>query len=178
MELFDAMERRYSVRAFRKKPVDDAALQSILHAANDAPSAGNRQAYEIVVVRDADRKQCLAQASLDQSFIAEAPVVLVFLANPARNRDRYGARGAELYSVQDATVACTYAQLAATALGLGTCWVGAFDETAVRQIVGAMAMCRPVAILPIGEPVGQAKPRERRPVADLTHNEQLRRTIT
>jgi len=100
--------------------------------------------------------------------------VVVFLANPDRNRPKYGARGAELYSLQDTTIACAYAQLAATAAGLGTCWIGAFDEDKVRHVVKAPAAWRPVAILPIGVPAEPAGPRERRALSDLVHQEQAR----
>src|SRR5664280_2304217 len=137
LDFFEVVDHRYSVRSFRNTPVEDATLQVILEAVNNAPSAGNLQAFEVVVIRDPNRKRQMVKASLDQSFISQAPLALVFLANPDRNRAKYGSRGAELYSVQDTTIACTYAQLAATASGLGTCWVGAFDEDKVRQIVGA-----------------------------------------
>ena len=171
MELFDTLQRRYSARAYQSKPVAASDLQRILQAANDAPSAGNKQAYEIVVVSDARRKRDLAQAAGDQQFIAEAPVVLVFLTNPDHNRDRYGERGARLYAVQDATVACAYAQLAATALGLATCWVGAYDDEAIAEIVRAPDSSQPVAILPIGYAADTARPRSRRPLASLIHDE-------
>jgi nitroreductase len=163
------------VRSFQNTPVEDATLQMILEAVNNAPSAGNLQAFEVVIIRDPNRKRQLVKASLDQSFIAQAPLALVFLANPDRNRAKYGSRGAELYALQDTTIACTYAQLAATASGLGTCWVGAFDEDKVRQIVGAPAAWRPVAVLPIGVPAEAAGVRERRALGDLVHDEQVRR---
>jgi len=163
------------VRSFQSTAVDGATVQAILEAVDSAPSAGNLQAFEVVVIRDPGRKQQLAKASLDQSFIAEAPLALVFLANPGRNRARYGSRGAELYSVQDATIACSYAQLAATASGLGTCWVGAFNEDKVRESVGAPTAWRPVAVLPLGVPAEAAGVRERRALGDLVHEEQVRR---
>lgn len=175
LDLFEVIERRFSVRSFQRAPVENATVQAILEAANSAPSAGNLQAFEIIVIRDTGRKRQLAQASLDQSFIAEAPLAVVFLANPDRNHAKYGSRGAELYSVQDATIACSYAQLAATASGLGTCWVGAFDEDKVREIVGAPTAWRPVAILPLGVPAEAAGVRERRALGDLVHEEQARR---
>jgi len=175
LDLFEVIERRFSVRSFQSAPVEDAKVQAILEAANNAPSAGNLQAFEVVVIRDTGRKRQLATASLDQSFIAEAPLALVFLANPDRNRAKYGSRGAELYSVQDTTIACTYAQLAATASGLGSCWVGAFNEDEVREIVGAPRAWRPVAILPVGVPAEAADVRERRALGDLVHEEQARR---
>jgi nitroreductase len=175
LDFFEVIDRRFSVRSFQSAPVENRQLQAILEAANSAPSAGNLQAFEVVVIRDTGRKRQLAKASLDQSFIAEAPLALVFLANPDRNRAKYGSRGAELYSVQDTTIASTYAQLAATATGLGTCWVGAFNEDKVREIVGAPASWRPVAILPLGVPAEVAGVRERRALGDLVHEEQARR---
>lgn len=174
MDFFEVLQKRYSVRAYKPDPIDDATLTKILEAVNSAPSAGNLQAYEVILVRDPERKRQLARASWDQWFIAEAPVVLVFVANPERNR-RYGKRGAELYCVQDATIACSYAQLAATALGLGSCWIGAFDDDKVREVVGIPQNMRPVAILPIGVPEDMPEPKERRPLGDLVHEEVLRK---
>jgi len=175
LDFFEVMNQRFSVRSFQDSPIEEMVLQAILEAANSAPSAGNLQAFEIAVVRDAERKKQLAQASLEQLFITQAPVVVVFLSNPDRNRSEYGQRGAELYALQDATIACAYAQLAATAVELGTCWVGAFDEDSVRQIVGAPTAWRPVAILPMGVPAEAAGARERRALRDLVHEEQVRR---
>ena len=175
MELFEAIRHRYSVRAFQHAPVSEPAVTAILDAANNAPSAGNLQAYEIVIVRDAARKRELAKVSWEQYFLAEAPVVLVFCANPDRNRAKYGVRGTERYCVQDASIACAYAQLAATALGLGTCWIGAFDEADVHRIINAPAAWRPVAILPVGVPADAPKPRGRRALAELGHPEPPRK---
>jgi nitroreductase len=169
MHFDDLINQRFSVRAYKNTPLTESTLQRILGAANNAPSAGNLQAYEIIVVRDAERKQQLVKASWDQSFISQAPVALVFFANPDRNRGKYHERGADLYSVQDATIACAYAQLAATEAGLGTCWVGAFEDDAVRQAVAAPSSWRPVAILPIGVPAATAGQRTRRALTDLVH---------
>ncbi len=175
MDLFEVLKKRYSVRAYKPDPVDDATLTKILEAINSAPSAGNLQAYEVIVVRDPERKRQLARAAWDQWFIAQAPLVLVFVANPQRNQWRYGKRGAELYCLQDATIACSYAQLASVALGLGSCWIGAFDDDAVRKVLGIPQSMRPVAILPIGAPADFPEPKERRPLIDLVHQEQLRK---
>ena len=92
MDIFEAIKQRHSVRAYQRREVEAEKLQRILEAADAAPSAGNRQAYEIVLVRDAERKEQLVDAAWDQTFIGEAPVVLVFLAAPERNRDRYAER--------------------------------------------------------------------------------------
>ena len=170
MELFEAIRQRYSVRAFKNAPIGDQAEKAILEAANNAPSAGNLQAYEIVVVRDAARKRELAKVSWEQYFLADAPVVLVFCANPDRSREKYGARGAERYCIQDASIACAYVQLAAAALGLGSCWIGAFEEADVQRILKTPAAWRPIAILPVGIPADAAKPRARRPLTNLVHD--------
>ena len=118
MDFFDALRKRFSVRSYQDKPVDDAALKTILEAVNGAPSAFNAQAFEVVVVRDAARKEQLAKICFNQMFAATAPVMLVFFANPDRNRTKIGDEGAAIYSHEDATIACDYAHLAAAALGL------------------------------------------------------------
>jgi nitroreductase len=171
MEFFEVIRGRHSVRAYQGRPVDEETLNTILGCANRAPSAGNLQAYEIVVVTDQKARQALAQAALDQEFIAQAPVVLVFLQHPRRSAIRYGERGTELYSLQDATIACAYAQLAATAAGLSSCWVGAFDEEPIRRLLKAPAGVRPVALLPIGYPAETPEPTRRRRLSDLARRE-------
>jgi nitroreductase len=100
-------------------------------------------------------------------FVAQAPVVLVFCANQARSPAKYRERGARLWAILDATIACAFAMLAATALGLSTVWVGAFDDAAVQR-VGCHDLL-PVAILPIGYPAEEPEPTSRRSLTDLVH---------
>lgn len=166
MNLFDVIHARQSVRAYQPKEIEQGKLQTIFDSINRAPSAGNLQAYRVWVVRDSTVKQKLAAAALGQDFVAWAPVVLVFCADPGR-AGRYGRRGAELYCLQDATVAVAYAQLAATALGLATCWIGAFNEAEVARVLGLPTGLRPIAMLPIGYP-GETPPRTcRRPLSEM-----------
>ncbi|MBI2925296.1 MAG: nitroreductase family protein [Verrucomicrobia bacterium] len=167
MNLFETIKARQSVRAYEAKPIEPAKLEAILGAANQAPSAGNVQAYQICVVRDAKLKRALAKAALDQGFIAQAPVVLVFCADARRAAAHYRSRGEQLYCVQDATIAAAYAQLAATALGLATCWVGAFDEQEARRIIGVPSTHRPVAIIPVGSPAETPERTPRRALGEL-----------
>lgn len=170
MEFFAVVQARHSVRAFEKRPVEEEKLQRLLQAANAAPSAGNMQAYEIFIVRSAAIRSQLARAAYGQRFIDEAPVALVFLANPDRSAVRYGLRGAELYCIQDATIACAFVHLGATAFGLGATWVGAFDEEKTHRALGSPAGLRPVAILPIGYPAEEVlSPTPRRSLDDLAH---------
>ena len=169
MDFFEVLKARRSVRQFTHQPVPEEALQRILSAAQSAPSAGNLQAYEIYAVQTQRQKDALAQAALGQEFIAQAPLVLVFCAHPQRSEGRYGARGVNLYTLQDATIACAFAMLAAASLGLGTVWVGAFDEDSVSQIISAPTGVKPVALLPLGYPAEQPPARSRRSLKDLVH---------
>ncbi len=169
MEFFDIVQARRSTRAFAAKTLEPEKLQTIMEAANRAPSAGNLQAYEIYAVSQRATLQALAQASLGQAFIAQAPVALVFCAHPALSSRKYRKRGTSLYCVQDATIACAYAQLAATALGLASVWVGAFDDDAVRQAMGVGGDLVPVAILPIGYAGETPQATSRRTLASLVH---------
>lgn len=149
MDFLEVVERRRSIRAYKNQPVDPAALDRILHASSLAPSAGNLQAFRVDVVVSPERRRGLAVAAEGQEFLAEAPVDLVFFADPDRSAGKYGARGATLYSVQDATIAAAFAVLSATNEGLATVWVGAFDEARVKAVCGESKL-QPVAIVALG----------------------------
>ncbi len=164
--VFEAIRQRQSIRTFQGREIEPEKVQAVLSAMNQAPSAGNLQAYQVWLVRSREVKGELVRAALDQEFIAQAPVVLVVCAAPARAA-KYGARGETLYAVQDATVAVAYAQLAATALGLGTCWVGAFDEQQVAKALQLLPDQRPVVMLPIGYPAENSRRTSRRPLEEL-----------
>ena len=169
MDFFELVQARHSIRAFARKPVDPTQLQAILKTANRAPSAGNLQAYEIYAVTNPAVLNSLASASPDQDFIAQASLALVFCAHPARSAEKYGQRGILLYSIQDATIACAYAQLAATALDLASVWVGAFDDDAVREAIGVGRELLPVAILPVGHAAEAPEAAPRRSLSTLVH---------
>lgn len=169
MDFFEVVKSRHSIRSFARTAVEPEKLQIILESANRAPSAGNLQAYEIYLVSKASDRVALARAAWEQEFVAQAPVVLVFCAHPARASRRYGQRGVRLYALQDATIACTLAMLAATALGLATVWVGAFDDDAVSRAIGAPKDLVPVAILPIGYAAEEPEPTPRRRLQELVH---------
>jgi len=170
MDFFQVLHSRHSVRAFENRVVADETLRQILEAMNSAPSAGDLQAYEVVVVEDGERRERLAVAA-DQRFLVEAPVVLVFFVDANRSRKTYGSRGAHLYALQDTTIAAAYAQLAAQALGLGTIWVGAFDEAQVAAAVDAQRTLRPVAMIALGYPAETPEPMSRRTLDDLVARE-------
>ncbi len=168
MELFEVMGKRCSVRKYLAKPVEEQKLKKILEAVNEAPSAGNLQAYKIYVVRENMVKRMLSEAAFGQSFIEFAPAVLVFCALPEESAKKYGERGANLYSIQDATIAASYAQLATTALGLASCWVGAFNEGKVKEIL-KIEKELPVAIIPIGYAAEKPEKPKRKKLDELIY---------
>lgn len=169
MDFFEAVEKRCSMRSFVDRPVDQHQIDKILQAANRAPSAGNLQAYEIYLVTDDRKKNELVSATLNQQFIAEAPVVLVFCTHAELTTWKYGDRGRDLYTLQDATIACTFAMLAATALGLASVWVGAFDDDRVWEAIGSPTGQAPVAVLPVGYPARELRVKRRRPIDEIVH---------
>jgi nitroreductase len=169
MDFFEVVEARQSIRAFMPQPIEPEKLQRILTAIDRAPSAGNLQGYEVYLVTKRQALQALARSASGQDFITQAALALVFCAHPARSAQKYGQRGATLYCVQDATIACAFAQLAVTAVGLASVWVGAFDEDKVRAAIGVEADLRPVAFLPIGYPAETPARRSRRVLTDLVH---------
>jgi nitroreductase len=171
MDFFEVVKERHSIRVFQTRPLEDEKIRRIIESVNLAPSAGDLQAYEIVVVKNPRRKSALAAAALGQSFIAEAPVCFVFLAHPERSSRKYGRRGSELYCVQDATIAASYAGLAATALGLASTWVGAFDDEGVARAVDASRGRRPIAVMPVGYAAETPEVTPRRPISEIAYSE-------
>ncbi|HXH04579.1 MAG TPA: nitroreductase family protein [Candidatus Competibacteraceae bacterium] len=167
-DFFETVRHRHSIRRYQADmPVEDAKLHAILEMVCAAPSAGDLQAYHVAVVRDAPRRRALAQAAEDQSFIAEAPVCLVFCADPARSAGEFGERGARLYALQDATIAAAYAQLAVVAAGMGSTWVGYFDAQRVRDTLALTPGLEPVALLSLGYPAELPQPSPRRRLSEV-----------
>ena len=168
MDLWTAMNTRRSVRAFQPTEVSPDTVTRLLEAAIRAPSAGNRQPWHFIVVRRKEVRQHLAEAAYGQDSVAQAPVVIAVCAEPERSATRYGTRGKELYCLQDTAAATEHILLAATALGLGSCWVGAFDEKAAAQALGLPARLRPVAMVPIGQAMEQrVAASDRRPLSEV-----------
>jgi len=174
MELFEAIRGRRSIRSYRPDRIPEQDLREILEAAVCAPSAGNLQSWEFVVVRENETKAALAEAAYGQDFIVEAPIVIVVCANMARSARRYRDRGASLYSIQDTAAAIQNILLASYALGYGSCWIGAFDETKAARIVHAPSEVRPVAIIPIGPPAESPDPPSRIDLEKVLHLEKFR----
>jgi nitroreductase len=149
-EFLQFLKMRRSIREYSGEEITDGEVAYILNCAGTAPSAGNLEAWDVVVVTDNETKNDLSTAVFDQPHVGRAAVVLVVCANYIRSMSRYGERGI-LYAVQDATIACTYMMLAAEAEQLSSCWVGAMDEGDVREILGLPAHIRPIALLCLGK---------------------------
>jgi len=167
MEFEEVLEKRHSIRAFQDKEIPKDKLNRIIKAVLSCPTAGNLQSYRVWVVKDKEKKATISKAAFGQTFVADAPVVLVFCASPGAASPKYGTRGRELYSTQDATIATTFAHLTAVAEGLGSCWVGAFEPEAVIKALDLPQNMVPVSILPIGVPVHEGTKTARKPLKDI-----------
>ena len=169
MDVEEAIKRRRSVRSFKPDPIPEKDLNRILDAARWAPSAGNCQPLEMIVVEEDKTKNRLADAALGQNFIAEAPINLVICANLPRTEKRYGKRGTDLYAIQDTAASVQNVNLMAISLGYATCWIGAFDEDKVSKVIETPEEIRPMAIVPIGKPDEEPEAPERRELEEITH---------
>jgi nitroreductase len=170
MELVESIEARVSVRSFTEEDVPDKIVNEVLRLAILAPSAGNLQSRDFIVVRNALSKKRLAKGAFGQAFIEEAPVVIVVCANQNRIRN-YGTRGAQLYCLQDSAAAIEHILLYVVSEGYGSCWVGAFDEREVSKVLSIPDNIRPVAILPIGRPMKEGFHTSRLDTNEVVHKE-------
>jgi nitroreductase len=161
-DFFQTVRHRHSVRRYQPDmPVEPEKLHAILEVMSTAPSAGDLQSYHVYAVSDAAARERLLQAAPDQVFITEAPLALVFCADLARPRERFGERS-ELFATQDATIAAAYAQLAAVAAGLASAWVGRFDRDKIAAQLELPQQLDPVAIISVGYPAELPAPTPRR----------------
>src|SRR3989339_412512 len=170
IDIVACIEGRTSIRVFEPDPVDNDIIDEGLRLANLAPSAGNLQARDFIVVRDAKVKKALMHAAFAQEFIRTAPVVVVFCANLERIA-HYDQRGRDLYCLQDAAAAIQNFSLFMHSKGLGSVWVGAFDETKAAVALGTPTHVRPVAIVPVGYPAEKGIRRKRLPNEKLVHRD-------
>jgi nitroreductase len=160
MDVLKAVKERRSIRNFQKKEIPGDVIDKLIEAIIWAPSAGNLQSRKFYFVKNAELKESLAAAAFGQNFIAEAPLTIVACTDNKISK-RYGDRGTHLYSIQDVSVSVMNLMLVAHELGLGTVWVGAFDEWQVFEILNLPQNLRPVAIIPVGYPAKIPSARQR-----------------
>jgi nitroreductase len=170
MDFWEVLEKRRSVREFDPdRDVSAEQIDRLLEAAIMAPTAGDRQPWHFVVVRDAATKDAVSRTALRQSFITAAPVMIVVCGEPERSGARKGQEMAELHTVQDTSAAVQNILLAATDAGLGSCWVSALREDELRQVLGLSEIYRPLAIIPIGYIARRPGARPpKRPLSEVT----------
>ena len=164
--IFNVMLNRRSQRKFDSRPVEESKMEMIFAAADTAPTAGGFQGFEIFHVKNQQVKQQLVQGANGQPYVA-APEVLVFCMNPSRVKLNFPPEIICKFSVQDATLAAAYAQLAAHALGLSSVWIGMIDEKKVAAALGTDLT--PSSILCIGYPQKMLQPKPKRNLMDLIH---------
>ena len=172
VNVIGCIKDRASVRRFRKDPIPDKVLDEVLEAGIAAPSAGNAQDWEFIVVKKPESKSRLAVAAFGQDMIGDAPVVVVVCSN-LKKIERYGTRGKTLYTIQDAAAAAQNILLAAWDREIGSCWVGAFDEEEVGQILALPSHVRPMVIIPLGYPAEKPEKPKRWPLKDIVHQERF-----
>ena len=158
MDVFDAIRNRRSIRSYLDRPVEREKIMQVIEAGRLAPSANNRQEWRFVVVQDRECRHRLAIAANGQGFVAEAPVVIACCAVEFKH---VMACGHPSYAI-DLGIAIDHMTLAAVPLGLGTCWVGSFQEPRVREILGIPDTARVVELLTLGYPKETPAPRPRK----------------
>ena len=168
MDVFEAIKKRRSIRAYSEKEVSDSQLSLILEAAREAPSASNRQEWRFVVVKDERTKAKLCRAAKDQEFVKKAPVVIACCAQT----DNHVMTCGQVSFPIDIAIAIDHMTLAAVELGLGSCWVGAFYEEEVKRILGIPREIRVVELLTLGFPKEYPDyPKDRLPLDKIVFSE-------
>jgi nitroreductase len=168
MEYSELIATRYSVRAYRPDPVEDEKLQTVLEAARLAPTAANRQPIQLIVMRTAGREEEIKKI-YRRSWFVQAPLVIAVctISSQAwvRESDKFNAR------LIDAAIVADHLILAATNLGLGTCWIAAFNVEAARNVLQLPDEAEPVIFTPLGYPADQSGLKIRKPLTDLVRYE-------
>lgn len=167
MEFFDLIRQRYSVRAYRPDPVEEDKLQQMLEAARLAPTAANRQPFQLVVIHTAGRQEELRRI-YHREWFSQAPLIICACLTPGQSWAR--ADGKNYFHV-DAAIVMDHLILAAANLGLGTCWIANFNAGAAREILRLPEGVEPVIFTPLGYPADELRPKERKPLSELVRYE-------
>ena len=167
MDFYEVIRTRRSIRSYKPDPIPEEVLTRVLDAARIAPSGSNRQPWKFIVVKDEELKRRIAKACHSQMFIAEAPVVIVACGyNIHYNRGEYMG---DFSMLVDVSIAFTHLILAARAEGLGTCWIGSFNNEEIKRILGIPEEVNVVAITPLGYPKDEEfrEPGPRKPLSEI-----------
>ena len=168
MNFVELIKKRYSVRAYKPDPVEEGKLAQVLEAARLAPTAANRQPFQLIVIHTASREAELRRI-YHRSWFSQAPLLICACALPTRSWHR--RTDGKDYSAVDVAIVVDHLTLAATELGLGTCWVAAFDVEAAREVLRLPDEVEPVAFTPLGYPADQPEPKSRKALSELVRYE-------
>ena len=163
MDFLELAKKRYSVRAYKHKPVEYEKLQKVLEAARMAPTAANRQPFQLIVIQTQGREEELL-CIYNKPWFVEAPIIICACAIPSEGWIRKDGKN---YCDVDVTIAMDHLILAATELGLGTCWIGAFDPEEARKILKLPDNVEPIAFTPLGYPNDEPGDMIRKPIEEL-----------
>lgn len=167
MDFIDLVKTRYSVRAYKADPVGEEDLNQVLEAARLAPTAANRQPFQLIVIHTAGREDDIRRI-YNRDWFVQAPLIICACAL----REQAWTRGeGKSYVEVDVAIVMDHLILAAADIGLGTCWVANFDPEATREILGLPDGVEPIVFTPLGYPDGQAKPKIRKLKEDLVRYE-------
>jgi len=155
MDAIETIRTRRSVRKYKNQEVEWDLIGEILQSALDAPSSGNMQNWKFIVVKDLEKRKKIAKACLDQDWMQNAPVHIIVCAEPEKAKRFYGIRGERLYTIQNCANAMTNMLITAHSIGLGACWVGAFEEDMLKRTLEIPDYVRPQAIITVGHAAEQ-----------------------
>jgi len=167
MEFLELAKKRYSCRDYKSDPVEDDKLQQILEAARLAPTACNLQPFKLVVIHTKGREAELRRI-YSSSWFTQAPVIICACGITSESWKR---RDGKDYCEVDATIAMDHLILAAASLGLGTCWIGAFNPDSAREILGLPGNVEPIAFTPLGYPADQPGGKSRKSLNEIVRHE-------
>jgi len=166
MDVFKCLNERRSCRKYLQKPVEFEKIGLVLDSARFAPSAGNLQNWKFVIVNDSEKVEKISHYSYQQYWIAKAPVIVAVCSICEKQEALYGKRGSQLYSIQSVAAAIENMLLAATALGLGSCWVGGFDDRALKDILQVPSNVNLHALITLGYPDEKPEKKEVYPLSN------------
>ncbi len=172
----DIIKKRRTVREFQKTRISDQNLIKILDAGRYAPSAGNNQPWEFIIIKNSESKKALCNVCYDQEFILDAPVAIVVGMNVYLSASKYRERGEKLYGIQGVSAAIENMLIAAESLGIASCWIGSFSEQAVAIMTNCPDYVRPVAIILFGYPAEDPPEPHRHKLVDIMHYEKFGET--
>lgn len=177
MEVFECIKTRRSVRKFLDVPIEWDKVGTIVDAGRSAPTAGNLQNWKFIIILDEGKRKKIAEACLKQFWMERAPVLIVVCSEPEKAKRFYGIRGERLYSIQNCAAAVENMLLTAHSLGLGGCWVGAFDEDMIKRALEIPDYARPQVVVPIGYPAEKVPTPMQYQLENVTFFEQWKRVF-